>query len=63
MIRNDSFLFCSGFDGPSGHFPQQFLYFLPLPQGQGAFLAGLPETVGAFLIFPFTTAARLASGF
>lgn len=43
-------------------FPQQFLYFLPLPQGQGAFLAGLPETVEASPVLPFSTAHILASG-
>ena len=30
-------------------FPQQFLYFLPLPQGQGAFLGGFPTNVNCGL--------------
>lgn len=38
-------------------FPQQFLYFLPLPQGQGAFLAGVPATVAAGAVFALNSAA------
>lgn len=38
-------------------FPQQFLYFLPLPQGQGAFLAGVPATVAAGAAFALNFAA------
>lgn len=38
-------------------FPQQFLYFLPLPQGQGAFLAGVPAIVAAGAVFALNSAA------
>lgn len=38
-------------------FPQQFLYFLPLPQGQGAFLAGEPAIVVAGAVFALNSAA------
>jgi hypothetical protein len=34
--------------GISGYFPQHFLYFLPLPQGQGAFL----PTFGPVVLVP-----------
>ena len=36
-------------------FPQQFLYFFPLPHGQGSFLPGcLPFTTGWLLFMPAT---------
>lgn len=38
-------------------FPQQFLYFLPLPQGQGAFLAGEPAIVVAGAVFALNSVA------
>lgn len=44
------------YKGLRGYLPQQFLYFLPLPQGQGSFLPiFLSILIGSFFaFFPFS---------
>ena len=71
--KNSSQFFCGDVPGSVGmifvflhgdlpYFPQQFLYFRPLPQGQGALRAGLPEAVLGAWNLPRSICPILSSG-